>query len=67
MQLMAKDVRLAVEAAHAVGAKIVLGETALETYKSASIDPDCKDLDSRVVYKWLGGMYPTAVGEHHDS
>ena len=64
---MAKDVRLAVEAAHSVGAKIVLGETALETYKSASVDPNCRDLDSRVVYKWLGGVDPTAKGDEHDS
>lgn len=64
---MAKDVRLAVEAAHSVGAKIVLGETALDTYKSASTDPNCRDLDSRVVYRWLGGVDPTAKAEHPDS
>ncbi|KLO13496.1 hypothetical protein SCHPADRAFT_968696 [Schizopora paradoxa] len=63
VQLMAKDVRLAVEAAHSVGAKIVLGETALEAYKSASVDPSCRDLDSRVVYKWLGGVDPTVKAD----
>jgi len=67
VQLMAKDVRLAVEAAHSIGAKTVLGETALETYKSAAADPNCKDLDSRVVYKWLGGVDHTAAapGQQH--
>lgn len=62
VQLMRKDVALAVAAAQAVHARLVLGDAALETYESASKDPRCRDLDARVVYRWLGGVEP-GVGE----
>lgn len=55
VQLMRKDFSLAVEMAKRVGSKNVLGEVGLETYDGASKDPNCKDLDSRVVYRYLGG------------
>ncbi|KAM0747254.1 hypothetical protein T439DRAFT_317940 [Meredithblackwellia eburnea MCA 4105] len=55
VQLMKKDFKLAVEAAHNVGAKLVLGDAGLATYEAAANDPRCRDLDSRVVYRWLGG------------
>lgn len=60
VQLMKKDIGLAMEAAKEVGAKIVLGEKGLEAYQQASDDPRCRDLDSRVVYRWLGGFEPEA-------
>lgn len=58
VQLMRKDVALAVSAAQAAHARLVLGDAALETYESASKDPRCRDLDARVVYRWLGGVEP---------
>ena len=55
VQLMKKDFGLAVDMAHRVGSRNVLGEKGLETYTGASNDPKCRDLDSRVVYRYLGG------------
>ena len=56
VQLMRKDFALAVDMAKRVGSKNVLGEVGLETYDGASKDPRCRDLDSRVVYRFLGGQ-----------
>lgn len=55
IQLMRKDFGLAVDAAKRVGVELALGEKGLETYTAAMNDPRCKDLDSRVVYRHLGG------------
>jgi len=55
VQLMRKDFSLALEMAKRVGSKNVLGQVGLETYDGASKDPRCVDLDSRVVYRYLGG------------
>lgn len=55
VQLMRKDFGLAVDMAKRVGSNNVLGEVGLETYDKASRDDECKDLDSRVVYRYLGG------------
>ncbi|KAF2704655.1 hypothetical protein K504DRAFT_472024 [Pleomassaria siparia CBS 279.74] len=55
VQLMRKDFSLAVDMAKRVGSKNVLGEVGLDTYDGASKDPRCRDLDSRVVYRYLGG------------
>ncbi|KAJ9205930.1 hypothetical protein DTO164E3_1183 [Paecilomyces variotii] len=55
VQLMRKDFGLAVDMAHRVGARLVLGDAGLETYEGASQDPRCRDLDSRVVFRYLGG------------
>ncbi|EHY51949.1 hypothetical protein HRR83_003489 [Exophiala dermatitidis] len=55
VQLMRKDFSLALEMANRVGAKNVLGEAGLATYDGASNDPRCRDLDSRVVFRYLGG------------
>lgn len=55
IQLMRKDFGLAVDAAKRVGVDLALGEKGLETYTAAMNDPRCKDLDSRVVYRHLGG------------
>ncbi|KAL0956714.1 hypothetical protein HGRIS_002836 [Hohenbuehelia grisea] len=58
VQLMKKDLGLAIKAAEQVDAKIVLGHTGLEAYTAASDDPRCRDRDARVVYRWLGGVEP---------
>lgn len=52
---MRKDFALAVESAKQVGVNLALGESGLAVYTGASQDPRCVDLDSRVVYRYLGG------------
>jgi len=56
VQLMRKDIGLAVDMARRVGARNVLGASGLGIYAAASQASDCKDLDSRVVYRYLGGI-----------
>ncbi|KAK3985746.1 NAD binding domain of 6-phosphogluconate dehydrogenase-domain-containing protein [Cladorrhinum sp. PSN332] len=56
VQLMRKDIGLAVDMARRVGARNVLGVSTLGVYAAASEAADCKDLDSRVVFRFLGGM-----------
>jgi 3-hydroxyisobutyrate dehydrogenase-like beta-hydroxyacid dehydrogenase len=56
VQLMRKDFGLAVDMAKRVGSHNVLGEVGLETYDRTAKDPRCRDLDSRVVYRYLGGQ-----------
>lgn len=55
IQLMRKDFALAVDAANQAGVRLVLGDAGLKTYTDASNDPACRDLDSRVIYRYLGG------------
>lgn len=55
VQLMRKDFGLALDAAKRLGVKLVLGDVGFETYTNAMNDPRCKDKDSRVVYRYLGG------------
>lgn len=55
VQLMRKDVGLAVKVAENVGAKLVLADAGLKVYSEASEDPRCRDLDSRVIYRFIGG------------
>ena len=55
VQLMKKDFGLAVELAKDVGANLVLGEKGLETYTAAAEDSKCRDRDSRVVFRFIGG------------
>lgn len=61
VQLMKKDLGLAVETAERVGARLALGDAGLRTYEAASRDERCKDLDSRVVFRYLGGNEEWAV------
>ena len=55
VQLMKKDFGLAVDTAKRVGVNLALGDEGLKVYEEASVDERCKDLDSRVVYRLLGG------------
>ncbi len=55
IQLMRKDFKLAVEMAERVGAKLELGPAGLKTYTAAAQDEKCRDLDSRVIYRYIGG------------
>ncbi|KAJ7188298.1 3-hydroxyisobutyrate dehydrogenase [Mycena filopes] len=52
VQLMEKDMKLAVAAASDVGARLVLGETTIGAYSSAANDSKYRDHDSRIIYKW---------------
>ncbi|PVH73224.1 hypothetical protein DL98DRAFT_552782 [Cadophora sp. DSE1049] len=56
VQLMRKDFALAVDAAKRVDARLALGEAGLQIYTDASNDPACRDLDSRVVFRYLGRL-----------
>lgn len=51
--LMRKDLRLAVEAAGGVGARLKLGVKAAEVYDQVEEAEGVKDFS--VVYRWLGG------------
>lgn len=55
VQLMKKDFGLAVDTAKRVGVDLALGAEGLKVYEGASKDEKCKDLDSRVIYRYLGG------------
>lgn len=55
VQLMRKDFGLALDMARRVGSRNVLGAGGLGVYSAASDAPDCKDLDSRVVFRYIGG------------
>lgn len=56
VQLMKKDFNLAVEMAKRVGAQLRLGEPGLAVYNEASEDVACRDRDSRVVFRRIGGV-----------
>ena len=51
VQLMKKDF----DTAKRLGVNLALGDEGLKVYEEASQDERCKDLDSRVVYRLLGG------------
>ncbi|KAJ5365736.1 hypothetical protein N7517_008622 [Penicillium concentricum] len=56
VQLMKKDFNLAVEMAKRVGAQLRLGEPGLAVYSEASENMACRDRDSRVVFRQIGGI-----------
>ncbi|KAJ5513155.1 hypothetical protein N7463_002707 [Penicillium fimorum] len=55
VQLMKRDISLALDMARRVGSTNVMGSVGLQTFKEASEDERCKDSDSRVVFRYLGG------------
>ncbi len=55
VQLMRKDLGLAVDMAARLGARNALGMPGFGVYAAASEAPACRDKDSRVVYRFLGG------------
>ncbi|KAI1504558.1 3-hydroxyisobutyrate dehydrogenase [Biscogniauxia marginata] len=55
VQLMRKDIGLAVDMARRLDSRNILGAAGLGVYAAASEAADCKDLDSRVVYRYLRG------------
>lgn len=52
---MRKDFDLAVKAVKAVDDTLLLAYAGLKAYTDASAEPRCWDLDSRVVFRHLGG------------
>ncbi|KAI1084509.1 NAD binding domain of 6-phosphogluconate dehydrogenase-domain-containing protein [Whalleya microplaca] len=56
VQLMKKDIGLAVDMARRLGTRNVLGASGLGLYTAVCAAADCRDLDSRVVYRYLGGQ-----------
>jgi 3-hydroxyisobutyrate dehydrogenase len=56
IQLMRKDMGLALDMTRRVGVTTVLGAGGLGVYAAASEAADCRGLDSRVVYRYLGGV-----------
>jgi len=54
VRLMKKDLRLALEAAESVDAKVVLGEELAKVYEEVAKDNKLGSKDFSVVYKWLG-------------
>lgn len=55
VELMRKDFSLAVETAKRVDVELALSDAGLAVYNGAANDPRCRDLDYRVVYRFLGG------------
>ncbi|KAL3710114.1 hypothetical protein TMatcc_003906 [Talaromyces marneffei ATCC 18224] len=55
VQLMRKDFQLAVDTAKRVDARLFLAAAGLDIYQKASEDDKCRDRDSRVVFRYIGG------------
>jgi len=55
VSLMKKDLKLAIQAAEEIGAKLAMGERAREVYDAVEGVEECKGRDFSVVYRWLGG------------
>jgi 3-hydroxyisobutyrate dehydrogenase len=66
---MKKDFGLAVEAGKKAGAKLLLADAGLKGYTEASEDPRCRDLDSRVIFRYLEGdeQWAKAGGDLSDT
>lgn len=56
VQLMRKDFQLAADTAKRVDAQLFLGAAGLDIYQKASEDENCRDRDSRVVFRYMGGI-----------
>ncbi|KAH0840925.1 3-hydroxyisobutyrate dehydrogenase [Fonsecaea pedrosoi] len=50
-----KDMALALDACDRVGAKLCIGQAVLDAFDHASKDPRCAGLDTKVVFRYLGG------------
>jgi len=58
LALCKKDIGLAVEAAKMVNANMVIGPTVLSHYEKACQNPEFRDRDVTVMYKYIGGVLP---------
>ncbi|KAF2270517.1 6-phosphogluconate dehydrogenase C-terminal domain-like protein [Lojkania enalia] len=57
-QMMIKDLGLGIESGKQVGIRPHMAEAAMETWESASKDPQCYDRDGSSVYLHIGGPLP---------
>lgn len=55
VELMRKDMGLAMDLSKQCDCKNILGQAALQAYRDASDDPKCAGLDSKIIYRYLGG------------
>jgi 3-hydroxyisobutyrate dehydrogenase len=55
IEYVKKDIGLAIAACERVGAKLCLGPTTWNSYVEAGQDPKCAGMDSKVIYRWIGG------------
>ncbi|OQV03817.1 hypothetical protein CLAIMM_08810 isoform 1 [Cladophialophora immunda] len=55
IEYVKKDIGLAIAACERVGAKLCVGPTTWNTYVEAGKDPRCAGMDSKVIYRYIGG------------
>lgn len=55
IEYVKKDIGLAIEACERVGAKLCVGPHTWNSYVEAGKDPRCAGMDSKVIYRWIGG------------
>ncbi|KFY01931.1 hypothetical protein O988_02437 [Pseudogymnoascus sp. VKM F-3808] len=55
IEYVKKDIGLAIAACERVGAKLFVGPHTWNTYVEAGKDPRCAGLDSKVIYRFIGG------------
>ena len=55
IEYVKKDIGLAIDACQRVGAKLCIGPHTWNTYVEATKDPHCTGLDSKVIYRFIGG------------
>lgn len=55
IEYVKKDIGLAIAAAERVGAKLYTGPTTWDAYVQAGQDPRCAGMDSKVVFRFIGG------------
>ncbi|KAH8812550.1 3-hydroxyisobutyrate dehydrogenase [Xylogone sp. PMI_703] len=55
IEYVKKDIGLTIDACERVGAKLFVGPQTWNTYVEAGKDPRCAGLDSKVIYRYIGG------------
>ncbi|KAF2093358.1 hypothetical protein NA57DRAFT_61484 [Rhizodiscina lignyota] len=55
IEYVKKDIGLAIDACDRVGAKLCVGRHTWNSYVEAGKDPRCAGMDSKVIYRWIGG------------
>ena len=55
IEYVKKDIGLAIDACQRVGAKLCVGPHTWNAYVEAAKDPRCAGMDSKVIYRWIGG------------
>lgn len=55
IEYVKKDIGLCIDACNRVGAKLCVGPTTWDSYVEAGKDPRCAGMDSKVIYRFIGG------------